>query len=166
MGYEHYWRLRSIRAWKKHREKIIADFLKLVPHLPRLTGPDGEGEPEFGEIVAFNGAGSNGFEAFYFPSPDLEAAKKEIKERGYAFWSCKTGYYELNRNSLKVARYNLAVTAFLIVAKAHLDGALKIRSDGAGGCAERWLPAVDLVERKLGLYILPGDVLENYWCHD
>jgi len=167
MGYSHYWRLRKIEAWKEHREAIIADFLKLIPHLPPLGGPIGEGEPEFGEVVAFNGrvhrdrplpesgvfieasCCSAAHEPFVFPYEDEEEARRKIAEEGSAFGSCKTN----------LKPYDLAVTSFLLLAKHYLDDDILLF---ANGYKEAMLPAAQLIERVLGYRIDPKEAMKHH----
>jgi hypothetical protein len=145
MGYTHYWYLKDIEAWKKYRKEIVSDFLALVPHLPPLAGPLGEGEPMFGETVDFNGpAPKDDYESFNFPFLNEKRAREELEEEGKVFGCCKT-----DRRP-----YDLAVTAFLLVAQFHLGERLELRSDGD---LADWAAASNLVE---GVLALPVDLYE------
>lgn len=142
MGYTHYWRI-PVQALPLVGERLPAiaeDFRKLLPHLPPLAGPLGRGEPGFGpEEVAFNGPEPEDYETFAFPGllRDGEPFVSEgFPEEHFAF--CKTGRRP----------YDLAVTAFLLVAKLHLEDLLQVRSDGD---ISEWAPAADLVEKVLRL---------------
>lgn len=142
MGYTHYWRIpvQALPLVGERLPAIVGDFRKLLPHLPPLAGPLGKGGPEFGpEEVAFNGPEPEDYEAFVFPGllrGGEPFVSEDFPEEHFAF--CKTGYRP----------YDLAVTAFLLVAKFHLGDLLQVRSDGD---VSEWTPAADLVERVLRL---------------
>jgi len=154
MGYTHYWYLKDIELWKERRKEIVSDFLALIPRLPPLAGPLGEGEPMFGETVDFNGPDPDDYESFNFPFYDEKKAREELEEEGKVFGFCKTGHRP----------YDLAVTAFLLVAKFHLGDALRLRSDGD---LVDWVAAGTLVEGVLGLPVDLYESLERYlWLID
>jgi len=151
MGYCHYWYLRKggIEVWKERGPQVIADFLALLPHLPPLAGSDGTGRPELGEVVAFNGPRPDDYESFIFPYWDEAKAREKMRDEGYVFGSVKTGF------TREEARpYDLAVMAFLILARLHMGGVLEVRTDG---WVEDFLPAAHLVE---GVLALPVDLYE------
>jgi len=152
MGYTHYWYLQrgGIEAWKKRGPQVVSDFMALLPHLPPLAWADGKGKPEFGEIVVFNGrAPKEDYESFVFPYDDEAKAREEMREEGRVFGFCKTGFSQSEARS-----YDLAVMAFLLVAKLHMGEVLEVKTDGH---TEDWLPAARLVEEVLAL---PVDLYE------
>jgi hypothetical protein len=81
--------------------------------------------------------GDCSYETFSFP----RVFKKEYEQKAdgteLLFDCCKTAYRP----------YDLAVTAFLIIAKRYLGGAIKIHSDGE---IKDWQDAMDICENALG----------------
>jgi hypothetical protein len=143
MGYGHAWHipLEGLPLVQERLSAILEDFGRLLPHLPPLAGPLGEGEPVFGPSeVAFNGPRPEDYEGFAFPG--LLEGKPFLSSLhpGHHYGFCKTGRRP----------YDLAVQAFLLVAKAHLGEYLALSSDGA---MADWAEAADLVEAVLGLLV-------------
>lgn len=139
MGYGHAWHipLKSLPLVQERLSAILEDFRRLLPHLPPLAGPSGEGEPVFSPSeVAFNGPRPEDYEGFAFPGL-LEGEPFPSLRPGHHYGFCKTGRRP----------YDLAVQAFLLVAKAHLGEHLALSSDGA---MADWAEAADLVEAVLG----------------
>jgi len=174
MKYLHYWDLRSIEAWKENRERIIGDFLRLIPHLPLK-----ENEPELSEGATFVGRvhqnssfsessavieilHPSGTECFYivFPYEDEEKARREIAEIGWA--SDSSGPCGTHPGT----PYDLAVTGLLLLAKHYLDDDILLFSDGCAyspdGCKEAMLPAAQLIERVLGYRIDPEEAMKRH----
>jgi len=143
MGYYHCWEVsaKGIEVWKEKHEQIIEDFSRLIPHLPPLRF-----EIEDGEFtkVFINGE-DDGYETFAFPDWEDEWILKGLKEEGYTDSCVKTGF--LRPSALP---YDLAVRAFLVVARAHLGEDLRVSTDGF---LADWALAANLVERELGLYV-------------
>jgi len=156
MGYCHYWRLfeGGIEAWKEREPQVIGDFMALLPHLPPLAGSDGTGRPELGEVVAFNGrAPKEDYESFVFPYVDEKAARARIASEGYVFGSVKTGF-----TRSEARPYDLAVRAFLILARLHMGRVLEVSTDG---WLEDWVLAARLVEEVLALPVDLYQVLND-----
>lgn len=152
MGYTHYWYVDpdALDVVRARMPAIVEDFKKLLPHLPPLAGITGDGEPRLEpEEVAFNGRreADEDYEGFSFPPPDdprLLAEPPGHPGREFLFDFCKTAHRP----------YDLAVTAFLVLAKWHLGDALLVSSDGD---LHNWAGAASLVEGHLGY---PVDL---YW---
>lgn len=146
MGYTHYWYI-SLKATDALRERLPAiaeDFKALLPLVPPLAGPLGEGAPAFSaEEIAFNGPAPGDYESFIFPG------HYSLPEGGYLFGACKTGPSEEERRP-----YDLAVQVALILARLHLGEAIRVRSDGH---LASWVEAARVVEEGLSL---PVDL---YW---
>lgn len=141
MGYTHYW----YREKEIHAEVFAAiahDFRTLCSALERngvrLAGGSGDGEPVINlDEVCFNGLGDDSHETFYFPRIlDLDSWSRPEKADRY-FEFCKTA-----RKS-----YDLAVTAFLIMAKHYLGDSIIVRSDGD---IDEWQKAIKLCFQVLG----------------
>jgi len=79
--------------------------------------------------------GDCSYETFYFPR--VEDEKNSIRFGKYVFNSCKTAFRP----------YDLAVTAFLLIAKYHLGDDILISSDGNIEC---WRDAINIVRGELG----------------
>lgn len=147
MGYTHYWHVRpkDLPAIRKRLPSLVADFRRLLPHLPPLAGPLGEGEPVLGPSeVAFNGLAPEDYESFHFPPAEDEYRTQD----GLLFAFCKT----------ERRPYDLAVTAFLTLARWHLGKKVQVTSDGG---VRDWTEATTLVERKLGYPVDPFWVLDR-----
>lgn len=148
MGYGHGWRIGAkwVGLLEERLPAILEDFQKLLPHLPPLAGPMGWGKPLLDKgQVAFNGHSPQDYESFLFPQGGPSGGED-------AAGFCKTGF------SLAEARpYDLAVKAFLLLAKWHLGEAVRLRSDGD---LADWAGAAHLVE---GVLLLPSD---PFWALD
>lgn len=149
MGYTHYWWIKPqvLRLVRKRMPELVADFRRLlsVPGFPRLASFDGRGEPVLGpERVDFNGVAPEDYESFNFPPEE----GGYVTEEGFLFSACKTAKKP----------YDLAVTAFLTLARWHLGDAIHVSSDGG---IEDWAPATSLVERELGYPVDPFWVLRH-----
>lgn len=134
MGYTVYWHLpadeEGIRKVQEALPAILEDFRRLMPFLPPLAGPEGEGEPLLSEAeVAFNGVGEDAHEPFLFF--DWRALTDPLSP-GFAF--CKTARKP----------YDLAVKAFLLAARKRLGHLLRFSCDGD---ASDWEEAGALVAR-------------------
>lgn len=148
MGYTHYWYVHDLNAVKAALPLVAADLKSLLPQLPRLAGPDGQGEPvlEAGK-VAFNGPRPEDYETFAI---DLEAEAYLETEKGL-FSCCKTEYRP----------YDLAVQVALLLFRFHAEAiapeAVRLNSDGN---LLDWKQACRLVERSLGYPVDP------FWALD
>lgn len=144
MGYTHYWEAEkgfnkeALRAAIKDMGDIVKDNKDI------LAGWDGSGDPEVSEeVVRFNGIGSHSHETF---------SVEESWDGDFNF--CKTARKP----------YDKVVVACLVVLKHHLDGGVRISSDGEG--------AEDLAEglRLAAPYIAGGSLMdierlyETYIC--
>ena len=139
MGYTQHWR-RPIEIPPDQMRAILRDFCRLIPALRdtgvTLAGPPGWGEPHLtGYGVSFNGPGSRGCEPFDFPRV-FEPPPWRDSEDGLYSAFCKTAWLP----------YDLAVTAFLLVAKHHLPQ-LEVATDGK---EEEWTSARQMCEDVLG----------------
>lgn len=147
MGYTHYWEIKpeNLALVRNQMPYLVADFRRLLPKLPPLASSDGRGEPLLtAEEVVFNGVAPEDYESFHFPPRE----GGYITEKGFLFSACKTGQRP----------YDLAVTAFLTLARWHLGEAFDVSSDGEVG---DWVPATSLVERELGYPVDPFWVLNR-----
>jgi len=84
--------------------------------------------------------GDCSYETFYFPRVLPERYAPVCHDRrhvGKYFQSCKTAFRP----------YDLAVTAFLIIAKHHLGERMLVKSDGT---IAHWMDAVKLCQNVLG----------------
>lgn len=118
---------------------ILEGFKRLLPHLPPLAGGDGKGKPLLTpREVVFNGQALEGdYETFAFPG-----------HFGEIF--CKTG-----PNWERKRPYDLAVRAFLLLARFHLGEAMTLSGDAP---LADWAEAASLIEAHVHL---PVDV---YWA--
>lgn len=96
--------------------------------------------------------GDCSYETVDFPAEMPEGHyEQECSERpGLFFYCCKTAFRP----------YDLAVTAFLIIAKHHLKDDLKVRSDGED---ENWVEAKQVCEAFLGYgmgFVLGEELME------
>jgi hypothetical protein len=147
MGIAHSWSIDreflTSRAFQEAMRTVLQDFRQLLPHLPPLAGPLGEGSPELSEEeVAFNGPAPRFAESFRFPGL-LDGRPFTPMHKPWAHWAfCKTGQEP----------YALAVKAFLLLAKLHMGGRIALGSDEP---LAAWVEAADLVE---GVLHLPVDL--------
>ena len=83
--------------------------------------------------------GDCSYETFYFPRvlPDTYEPCRDQRHAGKYFQFCKTAFRP----------YDLAVTAFLVIAKHHLAGRILVESDGT---IMHWMDAVKLCQNVLG----------------
>jgi hypothetical protein len=82
--------------------------------------------------------GDCSYETFSFPpTMDKSFLQKNTEHRGLFFECCKTAYRP----------YDLAVTAFLVIAKHHLQDRLMVRSDGT---LQHWVEGIELCRTYLG----------------
>ncbi len=140
MGYTHYWH-RELEVEETMFRDIVKDFRKLLPYLEgsQLGGWDGTGDPVITESgVSFNGRGEQAHETFAFPKLYVPEPWEVPKNTGRWFAFCKTAG----------KRYDIAVCAFLIIAKQHLNSSLDVRSDGE--IDEEWLDIRLLCDHVLG----------------
>lgn len=123
MGYTHYWERPNghedrdaFRRLGTDTKRIIA---KAVEFGIAVGDAFGEGEPEFTEKhFAFNGAGDQSFETFWW---DSKAVRAEWSTEDTAFGFTKTNYRP----------YDAVVTAVLIRAKEIYGDAVEVFSDGS-----------------------------------
>lgn len=121
-----------------------SDFQKLIPALSAagggLANGLGEGNPIItNQKLTFNGRGAEGYETFTFPQVLTLAAWEQPNDGGYYFQFCKTAERP----------YDLAVMAFLIVAKNHMQHAIWVESDGN---VDDWAAARELCRDQLNMY--------------
>ncbi|APO48551.1 hypothetical protein BS614_31025 (plasmid) [Paenibacillus xylanexedens] len=143
MGYTHYWYRKQIID-KAIFELIKSDFQKLIPALSAagvgLANGRGEGDPIItDQKLTFNGRGAESYETFAFPQVLTLAAWEQPNDGGYYFQFCKTAERP----------YDLAVMAFLIVAKYHMQHAIRVKSDGN---VDDWAAARELCRDHLNMY--------------
>jgi len=81
--------------------------------------------------------GDCSYESFNFPRVLTIGSWQELDDRGLYFDCCKTAFRP----------YDLAVTAFLIIAKYHMGDSLRVTSDGE---MQHWFDAVYLTHIHLG----------------
>lgn len=142
MGYTHYWyRKKAIN--QAAFSQIRADFQKLLPVFERtgiqLADGMGKGKPVLTATnIAFNGKGADSYETFAFPQLLVPRSWESPKADGNYFQFCKTAERP----------YDVAVTAFLIIAKHYLHNGITITSDGD---ASDWEAARYLCWQHLGL---------------
>lgn len=176
MGYTHYW-YRPLEIDPKTFMGIVDDFAKLLEPIAKsgihLAGWDGHGLPAIDyDEVRFNGAklcghdyrphsytwplqtnleglewtkgalkrecfGDCSNETFAFPRTYVPKEWEKPDENGLYFDCCKTRFKP----------YDVAVTAFLIVAKHHLGSQIIVKSDGG---PEGWMDAKRLCQQYLG----------------
>ena len=143
MGYTHYWYVRDLEVVRGVFPAVARDFRELLPHLPPLAGPGGEGAPEVGgDGIALNGVRPDDYESFIL-APRAEAYTET--GRGL-FGFCKTGRRP----------YDLAVQAALVLLKWHAGDAVEVASDGV---LVEWREACARVARGLGYPVDPFFVL-------
>ncbi len=141
MGYTHYWRLNP-KGDDERYGAALAELQAIVKASPvRLRGPLGEGRPEVGDGIAFNGDTESGQDYETFA---LEANLRDVRiivsasdggdERG--FGCCKTAQRP----------YDVAVCAVLATMSARCKGDVTISSDGD---ATEWLEGVKLAREAL-----------------
>lgn len=151
MGYTHYWyRPQEIEIQAMH--DILTDFDKVLPSIKKamahcneedgggtLAGGDGKGRPVMThDEVCFNGRAGNAHETFSFPRVmQLRRSDSMSQDEGRHFEFCKTAQKP----------YDIAVTAFLIIAKKHLGKKIKVSSDGN---TVDWLEARSICQTALG----------------
>lgn len=156
MGYTHYW-YRGKEIPSLVMGAIIADFKKVVPTLGvELADGMGEGEAKLTAKEAwFNGKRPEDYETFHFPQV-LEKAYDSHKPVEKICYYKQDGTPVLNSPNrvgkwfefCKTAQrpYDIAVCAFLIIAKHHLKDDIIIASDGE---LSDWQPAIDKVTATL-----------------
>ena len=145
MGYTHYWYLdkKSLPLVEKALPRVVQDFKALLPYLPPLADPMGEGKPVLEpHFLAFNGQAPEDYEAFTFPDLTTESETRP----GYLFDFCKTEHRP----------YDLAVVAALTLLRWHLGSAIVVESDGS---LEDFAKGTELVVRVLGYPVDPFFVL-------
>lgn len=147
MGYAHYWRRKKEFDPEDYR-LVVGDFRKLLPVLSEvgvpLAGGTGLGKPIItNNLVWFNGSkncGHNGdcsYETFYFPRVLEPLEWERPDEQGLYFCFCKTAFRP----------YDLAVTAFLVIADHYLGDQIVISSDGE---QQHWFDAMLLCAEHFG----------------
>lgn len=103
-----------------------------------MAGPLGVGEAVISnDLVAFNGPGHCRCGTFCFPRVYLPPEWRSPDGDGLWFSCCKTNFQP----------YDLAVTAFLLIAKRHLGDAFRVGSDGREW---EWLRTRLLCHARLG----------------
>jgi len=140
VGYTHYW-YRPEEIDPDTFKKIVADFEKLLPYFGplgvKLGGSNRRKEPEiWRECVRFNGRGEDICQDFVFERIYDPPKWQEPDPRGW-FCCCKTGRLP----------YDLAVTAFLVIAKHHLGDQIHVYTDGE---LNDWQNAIALCRMVLG----------------
>ena len=142
MGYTHYWYRERIIDPAIYN-KIVSDFKKLREELLQsgvlLAGLNGDGIPiiTYCQVYFTGSAKSQGSgEPFKF---DRELQFDNVRPR-------KIDDTILQFTKTEGFPYNLAVMAFLVIAKYYLDGHIIIQSDGA---SEDWTGARELCQRIL-----------------
>ena len=145
MGYTHYWyRPKEISIEKM--AAIAEDFSKIVLTLDgmgvRLADGHGVGVPQIDtEMVYFNGLQNCGHPAnseitIPWPSQTAQGVTDGKGERA-GNWFCKTAYRP----------YDLALNAFLVIAKHHLEENILVSSDGE---IQHWAEGIELCRTYLG----------------
>ncbi|MFS0728355.1 hypothetical protein [Paenibacillus sp. 1P07SE] len=142
MGYTHYW-YRQKAIDRAVFGQIKRDFGKLLPVLEEqgvsLADGMGNGKPVLTATkICFNGTKSESYETFDFSQLLRLRSWEEPAEDGTYFQFCKTAERP----------YDLAVTAFLIIAKHYLKQQLTVSSDGD---AADWAAARQICKEHLGL---------------
>ena len=144
MDYSHFW-------WRGQEialgtfEKIITDFSKLLSEFEavgvKLFGSSESDKPILNSIeVRFNEVGKERLpqnEPFYFPRVMEIGEWHEPDSTGKYFERCKTTFKP----------YDLAVVAFLIIAKKHLGDSIEISTDGTD---DNWFDGKLICQTKLG----------------
>ncbi|QQZ64549.1 hypothetical protein JI735_34510 (plasmid) [Paenibacillus sonchi] len=143
MGYTHYWYRKQIIEEATFK-RIKTDFQKLIPALSAagvgLANGLGEGDPIItDQRLTFNGREAESYETFAFPQVLTLAAWEQPNDGGYYFQFCKTAERP----------YDLAVMAFLIVAKYHMQQGIRVESDGN---VDDWAAARELCRDQLNMY--------------
>ena len=147
MGYTQYW-FRQPEIDRETFKSIVQDFRKIVQILPtlpaeegcevKLAGGLGKGAPEICEEgIVFNGCGEGAHETFDFPRTLVTQTWKEHEEYGLRFEFCNTAQKP----------YDIAVTAFLVIAQHYLKEKIKVSSDGDDS---DWDAARNLCQSILG----------------
>lgn len=96
------------------------------------------GEWYAGSLVSTRACpGDCSYESFNFPRVYRPGSWQEPNARGLYFDCCKTAFRP----------YDLAVTAFLIIARHHLGDLIEVSSDGD---MPQWFDAMYIVHRELG----------------
>jgi len=139
MGYTHYWR-RPAAIPQETMRAIVDDFGRFVRPLDdagvRLCGGNGEDAAQITpDVVSFNGLSGRANEAFHFPRVMQPPAWRQPADGLYSAF-CKTA----------LQPYDLAVMAFLLVAKHYLPQ-IQIATDGED---EQWNRARDFCHDVLG----------------
>lgn len=102
-------------GWRLALERTALDLWNLLPTLPPLAGPDGQGEPVIRpQGIALNGAGADWYESL--------ALEPEFPDYGFG---CKTGFCPQSARP-----YDLAVRVTLLLARYHAGPVVKLHSDG------------------------------------
>jgi hypothetical protein len=144
MDYSHFW-------WREQEidlgtfEKIIKDFNKLLDEIKavgvKLTGDPWNEKPVINSIeVRFNDTDKSlrpQNEPFYFPRVMEINEWHEPDSTGRHFERCKTTFKP----------YDLAVVAFLFIAKKHLGDAIEIHTDGTD---DNWFDGKLICQVTLG----------------
>lgn len=143
MGYTIYW-YRDKKIEPAIFNQILADFEKIRAEVDRngilLAGPDGDGTPMINEYgVSFNGSCSpqGCCEAFTFVQEMVFPYREPRKRNGKYFQYVKT----------EGLPYGLAVAAFLIIAKHHINNQIIISSDKP---ISNWEKPREWCQRTLG----------------
>jgi hypothetical protein len=167
MGYTHYWYRRKRSIPENRFEAIVEDFKRILPAIERegveLAGWDGTGEPKITyETVSFNGVDEEAHETLDFPRviPDDEEPQSDISYYDMAGKPVRNPRAGMFFNFTKTARkpYDLAVTAFLFIAKHRLGKDIIVASDGE---VEEWGPGIELVQAELGYPAVAREQLER-----
>jgi hypothetical protein len=172
MGYTHYW-YRGKVIPQETMDLIVADFRRVLANIvsPRveIAGWDGTGTPIItSKEVRFNGSTKKNqdHETFSFPQV-LEPAYEGHEPVGRVAYREIGGKEVLNKKNVvgkwfefcKTAQkpYDIAVTAFLVIAKHYLGDAIIVRSDGE---MSDWTLGIGIVVQTLKYgddFILDGD---------
>jgi hypothetical protein len=126
MGYTHYWYLNPRTTKTENYNQAYEALSKIAVHgqvSGCLAGPRGNGQIETQERVAFNGVEDQAHETFSISKDPFDLFKRgfiQEDEQGFIFSFCKTAR----------KRYDVYVTACLIVLKHFLKEDIKIKSDG------------------------------------
>ena len=139
MGYTHYWR-RPATIPRESMRAIVDDFGLLILPLDaagvKLCGGFEEAAPRIApDGVSFSGPPTGANETFHFPRV-METRPWRNPEDGLHSAFCKTAWQP----------YDLAVTAFLLIAKHHLPQ-IQVSTDGKD---EQWSRARQLCHDVLG----------------
>lgn len=118
------WLVKNPSALASKLPDIIREFRELLPCLPPLAGPGGEGAPLFGRGVFFNGPKGQTGEDFSFSPYDLFS--EEAHSRPH-WGECDT----------EGKPYGLAVATFLLLSRDRAGDALEVRVAVKATCGRK-----------------------------